>query len=198
MKCRWILFFLGSVSLYAADLYQPKSCDGKIVTLNPDGKITVVMASSQPLAETTREFGRAMYPWQGLEDFRVIVVVDLRKSLGTLFKGWTVGKMKADLNEEGETLQPWFRARGNKSNPREVLCAIPDFDGKTSESLGWGADERKMKVTLFGKDGKVIWSSTDVDSSTEVTRRLVELLGPPAPRPPDAGPKKSKILLRRS
>ena len=198
MKSLWILFFLGITSLQAGNLYQPKNCDGKIVTLNPEGKITVVMASSQPLAETTREFGRAMYPWQGLEDFRVIVVVDLRKSLGTLFKGWTVGKMKADLNEEGETLQPWFRARGNKSNPRDVICAIPDFDGKTSESLGWGMDDRKMKVTLFGKDGMVIWSSKDVASSSEVTRRLKELLGPPAPRPPDAGPKKSRILLRRS
>ena len=198
MKSLWILFFLGITSLQAGNLYQPKNCDGKIVTLNPEGKITVVMASSQPLAETTREFGRAMYPWQGLEDFRVIVVVDLRKSLGTLFKGWTVGKMKADLNEEGETLQPWFRARGNKSNPRDVICAIPDFDGKTSESLGWGMDDRKMKVPLFGKDGMVIWSSKDVTSSSEVTRRLKELLGPPAPRPPDAGPKKSRILLRRS
>lgn len=196
---RWLaVFLIGGGPLLAADLYQPKSCDGGTVILNPKGKITVVMASSQPLAETTREFGRAMYPWQGLDDFRVIVVVDLRKSLGTLFKGWTVGKMKADLNEEGETLQPWFRARGNKNNPREVLCAIPDFDGKTSESLGWGTDDRKMKVTLFGKDGNVIWSSKDVLSSAEVTRRLTEWLGPPAPRPPDAGPKKSKILLRRS
>lgn len=198
MKRVLFMLLLGVGSLHAGDLIQPKNCDGKIVTLNPEGKITVVMASSQPLAETTREFGRAMYPWQGLDDFRVIVVVDLRKSLGTLFKGWTVGKMKADLNEEGETLQPWFRARGNKNNPREVLCAIPDFDGKTSESLGWGSDDRKMKVTLFGKDGKMIWSSKDLSTSFEVTRRLTELLGPPAPRPPDAGPKKSKILLRRS
>jgi hypothetical protein len=198
MKRILAILLVGSAALYAGDLYQPKSCDGKIITLNPEGKIMVVMASSQPLADTTREFGRAMYPWQGLDDFRVIVVVDLRKSLGTLFKGWTVGKMKADLDEEGEILQPWFRARGSKANPREVLCAIPDFDGKASESLGWGTDDRKMKVTLFGKDQKVIWSSKDVASCSEVTRRLTELLGPPAPRPPDAGPKKSKILLRRS
>ena len=196
---RLLLLVLGCGGvLQAADLYQPKSCDGKLVTLNPEGKITVVMASSQSLAETTREFGRSMYPWQGLDDFRVIVVVDLRKSLGTLFKGWTVGKMKADLNEEAETLQPWFRARGNRNNPREVLCAVPDFDGKTSEALGWGPDDRKMKVTLFGKDGKALWSSKEVASSTEVTRRLAELLGPPAPRPPDAVPRKSKMLLRRS
>lgn len=197
---RWLFAWLwmGGVGLAAGNYYQPKSCDGKIITLNPEGKITVVMASSQPLAETTREFGRAMYPWQGLDDFRVIVIVDLRKSLGTLFKGWTIGKMKADLDEEGETLQPWFRARGNKDNPRGVLCAVPDFDGKATESLGWGKDDRKMKVTLFGKDGNVIWSSENVSSSTEVTRRLVDLLGPAAPRPPEAVPKKSKLPLRRS
>ena len=183
--------------LQAADLPQPKNCDGKPTVLNPKGKITVVMASSQPLADTTREFGRAMYPWQGLEEFRVIVVVDLRKSLGTLFKGWTVGKMKADLNEEALTLTPWFQGRGNKNNPRPYLCAIPDFDGKTTDALGWGRDHEIMKVTIFGKEGEVLWSDKAAKSAVPLQTKLKELLGAPAPTPPDAEPKKSKILLRR-
>lgn len=181
-----------------AELPKPKNCDGKPTDLNPKGKITVVMASSQPLADTTREFGRAVYPWQGLEDFRVIVVVDLRKSLGTLFKGWTVGKMKADLDEEALTLTPWFRARGNTNNPRAYLCAIPDFDGKATEALGWAANPEVMKVNLYGKEGEVVWSSQDAKSPKPLTEKLKAYLGPPAPTPPDAEPKKSKILRRRS
>jgi len=181
----------------ARDLAHPKDCDGKVVELNPADRITVVLASSQPLADTTREFGRALYGWQGRKEFRVIVVVDLRKSLGTLFKGWTVGKMKADLDEEAETLIPWYRANKNPNNPRPDLCGIADFDGKATESLGWGSDDTKMKVSIFGKDGNVVWSGVNVKSPSYLQAEIEKLLGKPAPTPPDAKPKKSRILMRK-
>jgi len=191
------LFLLGLGWAWGAELPQVKNCDGKPTVLNPTGQITVVMASSQPLADTTREFGRALYPWQGREDFRLIVVVDLRKSLGSFVRGWTKGKMKADLDEEAITLKPWFAARGNTNNPRTYLCAIPDFEGKATESLGWGEDDEVMKVKIFGKDGEIVWVSRDAKSPGPLTAKLKELLGPPAPPPPAAEPKKSKILQRR-
>jgi len=181
----------------AKDLPHPKDCDGKVVELNPADRITVVLASSQPLADTTREFGRALYGWQGRKEFRVIVVVDLRRSLGTLFKGWTVGKMKADLDEEGERLIPWYRANKNLGNPRGDLCGIADFDGKATDSLGWGSDEKKMKVTIFGKTGDVVWSEMDADSPKAMQVEVRKLLGNPVPTPPDAVPKKSRILMRK-
>jgi hypothetical protein len=181
----------------AKDLSHPKDCDGKVVELNPADRITVVLASSQPLADTTREFGRALYGWQGRKEFRVIVVVDLRRSLGTLFKGWTVGKMKADLDEEGERLIPWYRANKNPGNPRGDLCGIADFDGKATDSLGWGSDEKKMKVTIFGKTGDVVWSEMDADSPKAMQAEVRKLLGNPVPTPPDAVPKKSRILMRK-
>lgn len=181
----------------AKELAHPKDCDGKFVQLNLPDKITVVLASSQPLADTTREFGRALYGWQGREGFRVIVVVDLRKSLGTLFKGWTLGKMKADLDEEGERLVPWYRANKNPGNPRGDLCGIADFDGKATDSLGWGSDEKKMKVTIFGKNGDVIWSEMDATSPQAMQAEVRKLLGEPVPTPLDAFPKKSRILLRK-
>ena len=181
----------------AKDLPHPKNCDGKDVELNPADRITVVLASSQPLADTTREFGRALYGWQGRKEFRVIVVVDLRRSLGTLFKGWTVGKMKADLDEEGERLIPWYRANKNLGNPRGDLCGIADFDGKATDSLGWGSDEKKMKVTIFGKTGDVVWSEMAADSPKAMQTEVRKLLGNPVPTPPDAVPKKSRILMRK-
>ena len=181
----------------AAELPRVKNCDGELTVLNPKGQITVVMASSQSLADTTRAFGRALYPWQGREDFRLIVVVDLRKSLGSFVRGWTKAKMRADLHEEALTLKPWFLARGNTNNPRTYLCAIPDFDGKATEALGWGENDEVMKVKIFGKDGEQIWVSKDAKGPGPLTAKLRELLGPPAPRPPASEPKKSKILQRR-
>ena len=128
MRFGLILLALAGFWIQAAPLPQIKNCDGKMTVLNPAGQFTVVLASSQPLADTTREFGKALYPWQGLEDFRLIVVVDLRKSLGSFVRTWTTGRMKADLDEEALALQPWFQARGNTNNPRKYLTAIPDFD----------------------------------------------------------------------
>ena len=185
------------VPVGAKELPHPKDCDGKNVELNPTNRITVVLASSQPLADTTREFGRAVYGWQGRSEFRVIVVVDLRKSLGTLFKGWTVGKMRADLNEEAERLIPWYRANKNPKNPRPDLCGIADFDGKVTESLGWGSDDTKMKVSIFGKNGDVVWSNVNLRTPASLQAEIEKLLGKPVPTPPDAIPKKSKILMRK-
>jgi len=191
-----VLLFM-CAPVVARDLAHPKDCDGKVVELNPADRITVVLASSQPLADTTREFGRALYGWQGRKEFRVIVVVDLRKSLGTLFKGWTVGKMKADLDEEAETLIPWYRANKNPNNPRPDLCGIADFDGKVTESLGWGSDDTKMKVSIFGKDRNVVWSNVNLRTPASLQAEIEKLLGKPVPTPPDAKPKKSKILMRK-
>lgn len=197
MRFALIAFLLMGGTVGAKELAHPKDCDGSVVEMNPADKITVVMASSQPLADTTREFGRALYGWQGRTEFRVIVVVDLRKSLGTLFKGWTVGKMKADLDEEAERLVPWYRANKNPGNPRGDLCGIADFDGHVTDSLEWGSDEKKMKVTIFGKTGDVIWSEMGATSPEAMKNEVKKLLGDPVPTPPEAFPRKSRILMRK-
>lgn len=197
MRFALIAFLLMVTTVGAWEFPRPKDCDGKVVEFDPQGRITVVLASSQSLADTTREFGRALYGWQGRREFRVIVVVDLRKSLGTLFKGWTVGKMKADLDEEAERLIPWYRANQNPNNPRPDLCGIADFDGYVTNSLEWGSDEKKMKVMIIGKNGDVIWSEMDATSPKTMQDELRKLLGDPVPTPPDALPRKSRILMRK-
>jgi len=198
MRAGFISVFLLTGAVWAAPLPQPINCDGQTFQLNPKGKIMILLASSQPLADTTREFGSSLYGWQGRDGFRVTVVVDLRKSLGTLFKGWTLGTMKANLDEEGIQIQPWYRANGNLGNPRADLCAIADFDGKVTDALGWGNDENKMKVTIFGKDGEKIWDSTNAQSPAPMHKEVQKLLGPPIAKPKNAEPRKSRILKLRS
>jgi len=198
MRAGFISFFLLTGAVWATPLPQPINCDGQTFQLNPKGKIMILLASSQPLADTTREFGSSLYGWQGRDGFRVTVVVDLRKSLGTLFKGWTLGTMKANLDEEGIQIQPWYRANGNLGNPRADLCAIADFDGKVTDALGWGNDENKMKVTIFGKDGEKIWDSTNAQSPAPMLKEVQKLLGPPIAKPKNAEPRKSRILKLRS
>jgi hypothetical protein len=105
--------------------------------------------------------------------------------------------MRADLNEEAERLIPWYRANKNPNNPRPDLCGIADFDGKVTESLGWGSDDTKMKVSIFGKNGDVVWSNVNLRTPASLQAEIEKLLGKPVPTPPDAIPKKSKILMRK-
>ena len=198
MRAGFVWAFLMTGAVWAVPLPQPINCDGQPFQLNPKGKIMILLASSQPLADTTREFGSSLYGWQGRDGFRVTVVVDLRKSLGTLFKGWTLGTMKANLDEEGMQIQPWYRANGNSRNPRADLCAIADFDGKVTDALGWGNDENKMKVTIYGRDGEKIWNSTNAQSPAAMLKEVEKLLGPPIVKPKNAEPRKSRILKLRS
>lgn len=192
------LFFVLAASGLAATPLEVTDCDGQIIVLNPMEKVVVILASSQALAEQTREFGRALYGWQGRNDFRVVVVVDLRKSLGTLFKSWTLGKMKADLDEEGERLLPWYRANHNFGQPRPDLCGVADFDGQVTEKLGWGKDDRQMKATIFGKSGDVVWSGVDLITPETLQVEVKKLMGEPVPTPVEARPKKSKLQLRKA
>ena len=198
MRAGFVWAFLMTGAVWAGPLPQPINCDGQPFQLNPKGKIMILLASSQRLADTTREFGSSLYGWQGRDGFRVTVVVDLRKSLGTLFKGWTLGTMKANLDEEGMQIQPWYRANGNSGNPRADLCAIADFDGKVTDALGWGNDENKMKVTIYGRDGEMIWNSTNAQSPAAMLKEVEKLLGPPVVKPKNAELRKCRILKLRS
>jgi hypothetical protein len=54
-----------------------------------------------------------------------------------------------------------------------------------------------MKVMIFGKTGEVVWSERDADSPKAMQAEVKKLLGDPVPTPPDAFPKKSRILMRK-
>ena len=68
MRVGFIWAFLMTGAAWAAPLPQPINCDGQLFELNPKGKIMILLASSQPLADTTREFGSSLYGWQGREE----------------------------------------------------------------------------------------------------------------------------------
>jgi hypothetical protein len=54
-----------------------------------------------------------------------------------------------------------------------------------------------MKVKIFGKSGDVVWSDMDAIRPDALRREVQKLLGPPVPTPPDAVPKKSRMILRK-
>ena len=67
-----------------------------------------------------------------------------------------------------------------------------------TDALGWGNDENKMKVTIYGRDGEKIWNSTNAQSPAAMLKEVEKLLGPPIVKPKNAEPRKSRILKLRS
>lgn len=128
--------------------------DGKKVSFNTPGRVTVILGSNEETQMQTRQSGRALDCYQGRPDFRVIVLVDLRKSLGNIVKPYVRMRMRNDLNAEALRVKPFYIQNGNNQDPRPDLSAIPDFDGTLCQQLKWSEPTHVMRVVVFGKDGK--------------------------------------------
>jgi hypothetical protein len=142
---------------------EVEDADGRKQHLNAPGRISVVIASNQTLQERTRLAGRACDRFQGLPRFRSYVLVDLRGSLAHWAKGYTVRRMRKDLDAEAERIAPWVRKNGSTDDPRTLVSAIPDFEGGTCRALGWEETGKNLRVVVFGPDGRVrkLWNNLE-------------------------------------
>lgn len=171
------LFFLGIAS-GAAALLQVEDADGKKVELNASGRVTVVIGSNENVAQATREAGQAGDTFQGRADYRCVVVVDLRDSLGNLAPPIVRMKMRSDLDEEGERLIPFYRKNGNFGDPRKDLSCVADFDGAIAQKLGWKKPVKTLRAVIFGKDGRPIRNWEDLKNFSELTATIARALAP--------------------
>jgi hypothetical protein len=161
-----------------AEVIQATHVDGKEFTLNQAGRVTVVLYSCPAVQDRTREAGKAVYEFQGRDDFRVAVVVDLRGSLAPLAKGYTARRMKADLDEEAKRVKPFYLKNGNTSDPRPNFAAFADFDGALSKRLGWKEPQNQMRVVIFDRNGNEAGRWADLGAGeygelAETVRRLL-------------------------
>lgn len=161
-----------------AEVIQAMHVDGKEFALNQAGRVTVVLYSCPAVQDRTRGAGKAVYEFQGRDDFRVAVVVDLRGSLAHLAKGYTARRMKADLDEEAKRVKPFYLKNGNTSDPRPNFAAFADFDGALSKRLGWEEQRNQMRVVIFDRSGNEAgrWEDLgagDYGELAEAVRRLL-------------------------
>lgn len=136
--------------------------------LNKPGWVSVIIYSNEALQDWTREAGKALDPFQGMKDFRAMVVVDLRNSLALLAKGYTQRRMQRDLDAEAERVTPYYRKNGNPGDPREGMMAIADFHGETCEALGWEKKTRDQRIIVFNRKGEVARSWESIEDFKEL------------------------------
>jgi hypothetical protein len=137
--------------------------DSHLITLNEIGKVSVIISSNQDIQKQTREAGHILDQFQGVPDFREMVVVDLRNSLGNVLPPLVRLEMRRNLDQEAKRIAPFFLANGSKENPRLHTIAVPDFNGKICDALGWTKPEPIVQVITFARSGEVAfrWAATD-------------------------------------
>lgn len=130
--------------------------DNHNVLLNAPGRITLVVGTNENSQDAARAAGRAVYPFQGRPDFGLIVVVDLRDTIASWVPSMVISRMRVSLDQEAFELKPYFLKNGNHNNPRGYSHVIPDFTGTICPQLAWKEHDDKLRVIIFGVDGREI------------------------------------------
>ena len=160
-----LFLFISGAAILHAEVRTPyipppfiktTDADNHTIILNRPGMITVVIGTSEDSQDAARRAGRAMYPFQGMSDFQLVVVVDLRDSIASWVPSIVINHMRRSLDQEALELKPYFLKNGNKGNPRRSLHVVPDFKGKIVPLLNWGGTPDQLHAILFGADGREI------------------------------------------
>jgi hypothetical protein len=137
--------------------------DNHTIVLNKPNMISVIVGTSEDSQDAARRAGKAMYPFQGMSDFQLVVVVDLRDSIAAWVPSVVIDHMRRSLDEEAVELKPYYLKNGNPSDPRRSLHVVPDFKGTVVPQLNWTGTPDELHAVLYGADGREIkrWENVD-------------------------------------
>jgi hypothetical protein len=144
--------------------FRAVDADGHAIVLNRPGLITLVVGTSEDSQDAARAAGKAVYPFEGRPDFALIVVVDLRHTIASWVPSIVLARMKVSLDQEAFELKPYFLKNGNHNNPRSYVHVAPDFTGSICPQLDWKEHNDKLRVIIFGVDGRELTRIDDLDA----------------------------------
>ena len=162
--------------------FRAIDADGHNVLINHPGHITVVLGTNQDSQDQARAAGRAMYPFQGVAAFRLIVIADVRDSMATWVPSLVTSRMRVSLDHEAYEVKPFYVKNGNANDPRKFSCAIADFSGVICPQLGWAKPTSDLRCVVFGTDGHELkrWDElSDLKELQDVVRTALHM-GPAA------------------
>jgi hypothetical protein len=153
--------------------------DNHTIILNKPGMVSVVVGTSEDSQDAARRAGRAMYPFQGLTQFQLIVVVDLRDSIASWVPSVVINHMRRSLDEEAVELKPYYLKNGNTGNPRRFLHVVPDFKGTIMPQLNWSGTPDELHALIYadGREVKRIENVDDMDAFQADVRSALQSLG---------------------
>ena len=156
-----------------APAIKASDADNHTIVLNKPKFISVIVGTSEDSQDAARRAGRAMYPFQGMSDFQLIVVVDLRDSIASWVPSVVIDHMRRSLDQEAVELKPFYLKNGNKNNPRRFCHVVPDFKGTIVPQLNWTGTPDELHATVYGPDGREIkkWEAVDNMDEFQATVR---------------------------
>ncbi|PTY05300.1 hypothetical protein DB346_01660 [Verrucomicrobia bacterium LW23] len=153
--------------------------DDRTVTFNPASKVVVVLNCNEKTQWRTRDAGMALDPFQGIKNFRLIVLVDLRSTLAKVVKGYVKSRMRNDLDNEAVRIKPFYAAKGNTGNPRNDVSVVPDWNGNICAQLSWPDESTKFRAVVY-KDGKELKRFDNLTEDGPLVAVVREALAQPA------------------
>lgn len=174
----WIFLGLGiwGWGFAAAAAVSVTDADGVVRRLDEPGRVTVVIYSNPALQDWTRKAGASLDKFQGIPEFRSVVIVDLRKSMADWAPGYTIRRMQKDLDKEAGRITPAYRSNGNKKNPRPDVSAVADFKGEACKAVGWTEPANHKRVVVFGIGGKVVYRSEEAAEFSALQKAVAKAL----------------------
>jgi hypothetical protein len=176
LACFWFSPMEVSANPMAPHILEAIDADGRMVALNPPNQVTVIISSSQTTQTQTRAAGKSLDEFQGLPDFRIIIVTDLRGSLAGLVPSYVKRKMQSDLTKEAKRIQPFYLKNGSSRNPRLDVSAIPDHTGAVCTPLGIAAPLGTLWVIVYGRKGEVFRRWDDLKNYAELQQAVMAAL----------------------
>ena len=152
----WPLLASAAPKAAGAPPIKAVDADNHHIVLNKPGMVSVIIGTSEDSQDAARRAGRAMYPFQGLSDFQLIVVVDLRDSIASWVPSVVIDHMRRSLDQEAVELKPYYLKNGNKNNPRHFCHVVPDFKGTIVPKLNWGGTPDQLHAIVYGPDGREV------------------------------------------
>ncbi len=153
-----------------------ETVDGKKIHLNAPNIITLVLKSNQSLSQRTRHTAELLDDLRGIDQWRLIVVVDFRESIANLLPSIVRMQIRSHLDQEAIRLTPFYRANNNPNNPRLDLHTIADFDGIISEAIGWKNKPQELAAIIFNTKGYIHRRWSDIRNPQSLRKHLLRLL----------------------
>ncbi|MDD5260281.1 MAG: hypothetical protein PHD76_00375 [Methylacidiphilales bacterium] len=163
--------------LRAGTPIQATDVDGRVRVLNAKNQVTVILYSNQSVQDQTRAAGKSVDSFQGLENFRSVVLVDLRSSLANWAPGYAQRRMIRDLDREAERIHPFYLKNGSRRDSRLDVSAVADFKGDICHQLGWEKPTKTMRVLVFDLNGAEAGRWEDLKDYRPLQELVGTLLG---------------------
>jgi hypothetical protein len=144
--------------------------DGKAVTVNAPGRVTIVLYTNPDLEDDSRKLSLALDSYRSKPHFMFVRVVDLRGGVPPQMRGIVRGNIRKEQAKEDQRLK---KAGIGASSSAPIIA---DYTGSTLNAIGWDSLYDQVHLVIYDPKGREVKRLTNVTSAQEMTKALDSVL----------------------